>query len=56
MKNLDCNEIKNLEIIGEEDKNKKNMYKFFFLNLTKFIQFGGERERERERNSQLWGN
>ena len=25
MKNLDCNQIINLEIIGEEDKNKKNM-------------------------------
>ena len=53
MKNLDCNEIKNLEIIGEEDKNKKNMYKFFFLNLTKFLQFSGEREREREREREF---
>ena len=26
MKNLDCNQIINLEIIGEEDKNKKNVY------------------------------
>ena len=29
MKNLDCNQIKNfnnLEIIGEEDKNKKKLY------------------------------
>ena len=25
MKNSDCNQIINLEIIGEEDKNKKNM-------------------------------
>ena len=25
------------------------MYKFFFLNLTKFLQFGRERERERKR-------
>ena len=41
MKNLDCNQIKisiNLEIIGEEDKDK---YKYiYFLNLTKFLQFG----------------
>ena len=45
MKNLDCNQIINLEIIREEDKNKKKCL-FFFLNLTKFLQFGGERERE----------
>ena len=39
MKNLDCNQIKifiNLEIIGEEDKNKKN-YSFFFLILKNLI-------------------
>ena len=33
MENLDCNQIKifiNLEIIGEEDKNKKIIYIFFF--------------------------
>ena len=38
MKNLDCNQIKifnNLEIIGEEDKNKKKLYIYFFLNLKK---------------------
>ena len=32
MKSLDCNQIKifiNLEIIGEEDKYKKNLYLFF---------------------------
>ena len=51
MKNLDCNEINNLEIIGEEDKNKKNMYNLFFLNLTKFLQFGGERERKKEKEN-----
>ena len=37
MKNLDCNQIKifiNLAIIGEEDKNKTNLY-VFFLNLKK---------------------
>ena len=37
MKNLDCNQIMiviNLEIIGEEDKNKK-LYLFFF-NLKFF--------------------
>ena len=37
MKNLDCNQIKifnNLEIIGEEDKNKKN-YIYFLKNLKK---------------------
>ena len=28
MKSLDCNQIINLEIIGEEDKNKKNMSTF----------------------------
>ena len=42
MKNLDCNQIINLEIIGEEDKNKKNFY--FFKKLTKFLQFDGEWE------------
>ena len=38
MKNLDCNQIKifnNLEIIGEEDKNKKKIIYIFFLNLKK---------------------
>ena len=32
MKSLDCNQIKifiNLEIIGEEDNYKKNLYLFF---------------------------
>ena len=41
MKNLDCNQIINLEIIGEEDKNKKNM-PIFKKNLVKFLQFDGE--------------
>ena len=41
MKNLDCNQIINLEIIGEENKNKKNM-SIFKKNLTKFLQFDGE--------------
>ena len=40
MKNLDCNQIINLEIIGEEDKNKKKFY--FLKKLTKFLQFDGE--------------
>ena len=40
MKNLDCNQIINLEIIEEEDKNKKNVY--FLKNLAKFLQFDGE--------------
>ena len=44
MKNLDCNQIINLEIIGEEDKNKKNMSIFLKKKLTKFLQFDGERE------------
>ena len=38
MKNLDCIQIEifiNLEIIGEEDKNKKKLY--IFKNLTKFL-------------------
>ena len=38
MKNLDCNQIKifiNLEIIGEEDRNKKYIY--FFYNLKKIM-------------------
>ena len=38
MKNLDCNQIKifiNLEIIGEEDKNKTNLYVFFFKSKKK---------------------
>ena len=39
MKNLDYNQIINLEIIGEEDKDKK--YIFIFLKkFTKFMQFG----------------
>ena len=41
MKNLDCNQIKifnNLEIIGEEDKNKK-IYIYFLKNLKKFLLF-----------------
>ena len=41
MKNLDCNQIINLEIIGEEDKNKKKM-SIFKKNRTKFLQFNGE--------------
>ena len=52
MKNLDCNQIINLEIIGEEDKNKKNMSILKFKkNLIKFLQFDGEGE-----NFQLCGN
>ena len=42
MKNLDCNQIMiviNLEIIGEEDKNKKIIPIFFIKNLRKFLQF-----------------
>ena len=38
MKNLDCNQIKifnNLEIIGEEDKNKKKLYIYFFKSKKK---------------------
>ena len=34
MKNLDCNQIMiviNLQIIGEEDKNKKIIYIFFLI-------------------------
>ena len=42
MKNLDCNQIINLEIIGEENKNKKRYVYFFKKNLTKFLQFDGE--------------
>ena len=41
MKSLDCNQIKifmNLEIIGKEDKDKKN-YIYFFKILKKFLQF-----------------
>ena len=38
MKSLDCNQINNLEIIGEEDKTKKNMSIF----KKKFLQFDGE--------------
>ena len=37
MKNLDYNQIINLEIIGEEDKD--NIYIYILKNLTKFIQF-----------------
>ena len=51
MKNLDCNQIINLEIIGEEDKNKKKISIFFKKNLTKFLQLDGEGE-----NFQLCGN
>ena len=40
MKNLDCNQIINLEIIGEEDKNKKKC--LFKKKITKFLQFDGE--------------
>ena len=43
------NQIINLEIIGEEAKNKKNVY--FLIKLTKFMQFDGEEE-----NFQLCGN
>ena len=42
MKNLDCIQIEifiNLEIIGEEDKNKKIII-YIFKNLTNFLQFG----------------
>ena len=41
MKSLDCNQIKlyiNLEIIGEEDKYKKN-YIYFLKISKKFLQF-----------------
>ena len=41
MKNLDCNQITIfiiLEIIGEEDKKKKN-YIYFFINLKKIAIF-----------------
>ena len=41
MKSLDCNQIKifiNLEIIGEEDKYKKN-YIYFLIILKKILQF-----------------
>ena len=41
MKNLDCNQIKifiNLEIIGEKDKKKKKLYKFF-LKFKKIYTF-----------------
>ena len=40
MKNLDCNQIKifiNLAIIGEEDKNKTNLYVFFFKSKKKIL-------------------
>ena len=40
MKNLNCNQIEtfiNLEIIGEEDKNKKHI--FIFLIHFFFLQF-----------------
>ena len=45
MKNLNCIQIEifiNLEIIGEDDKNKKNyiyIYIYININLTKFLQF-----------------
>ena len=38
MKNLDCNQIKifnNLEIIGEEDKNKNKLYIYFLKSKKK---------------------
>ena len=41
MKNLDCNQINifiSLEIIGEENKNKKH-YIYFLKNLKKFLYF-----------------
>ena len=41
MKNLDCIQIEifiNLQIIGEEDKNKKKII-YIFKNLTNFLQF-----------------
>ena len=41
MKSLDCNQIKiyiNLEIIGEENKYKKN-YIYFLIILKKILQF-----------------
>ena len=38
MKNLDYNQIINLEIIGEEDKD--NIYIYIYINLTKLLQFG----------------
>ena len=37
MKNLDCNQIINLEIIGEEDKNKKKKKVFFLKNSNKIF-------------------
>ena len=42
MKNLDCNQIKifiYLAIIGEEDKNKTNLYVFFLKSKKKKIIF-----------------
>ena len=42
MKNLDCIQIEifiNLQIIGEEDKNKKKII-YIFKNLKNFLQFG----------------
>ena len=50
MKNLDCNQIINLVIIGEEDKNKKKMSIFFKSNKISAIWWR-EREREREKFS-----
>ena len=41
MENLDCNQIKifiNLEIIGEEDKNKKTI-SIFFIKKKKYEIF-----------------
>ena len=40
MKNLDCNQIKifnNLEIIGEEDKNKNKLYIYFLKSKKKIV-------------------
>ena len=45
MKNLNCNQIINLEIIREEDKNKKKSLFFFKSNKISTIWWG-ERARE----------
>ena len=37
MKNLDCNRIINLEIIEEEDKNKKKKCLFFLKKSNKIF-------------------
>ena len=55
MKSLDCNQIINLEIIGEEDKiiKKKNLKMSIFKKSNKISAiWWRERERERE-NFQL---